>query len=619
MKPSDAMPNFVIIKEGQAPRDVTVSGTLIGIGRDARNEICLTDPDYYVSRFHAVLVRVSDDPERYFIRDLSSMSGVFVNGASTGQRLLTDGDSIQIAGYELVYTQETGGTARRSRLRVVSSKPYFDAGAATALMPSVLNRLASTSQSDRDEMINEFLLRTAHLTDVRSRLERFMPALVRVISADRGFAGVFIANSEEYEEVGATGMTEHDQIEIEDPNAIGTVIAGKPVREATTLLAPIRRGSRTVGFFCLDRARPAPSFTDDDAGFLAGLSQLVVADSGVEQGATGADAPCAWPPMFVGKSKQVMPVLDAARDAASGSSNTLILGENGSGKELIAKIVHAHSRNRSGPFIARNCAALPETLAESELFGYVPRAGIANADVQGAPGWFELANHGTLFLDEVHALSPAIQDKLLRVLEDREVWRIGARSPVKVDVIIVSATDKDLAAAVESDQFRRALFHRFDRKLHLPSLRDRRDDVRLLAHYFIDKFAAERGTRTRVISQRALDDLMGYNWPGNVRELQNSIASCVNTAGEILFSWDLPAEIRQTRAVAAPSDQPQPESTILSMDEVEREKITEALRSTRGNITRASQLLGYKSRQTMLNKMDHYGIPRDYGDPSASH
>lgn len=612
------MPNFVIVKEGQPTREVTVTGALIGIGRDARNELCLTDPDYYVSRFHALLVRTSGTPERYFIRDLSSMSGIFVNGSSACQRMLADGDSIQIAGYELIYSQETGSGIRRSRLRVVPTKPLVDAGAVTALMPAVHSRRPTAKEADREEMINEFLLRSAHFADIRTRLEQFMPALVRVMNAERGFAGVFAGKTEDYEEVGAIGMHDQDQIEIEDPNAIGSVLAGKPVRELTTLLAPIRRGSRTLGFFCIDRMRPAAPFTDEDAAFLTGLSQLMVTDSEPADGSANIETPFAWPEIFVGKSKRVTPLLDAARESAVASSNVLILGENGSGKELIAKMVHAHSRNAAGPFIARNCAALPETLAESELFGYAPKAGIANSDVLGAPGWFELANHGTLFLDEVHALSAPMQDKLLRVLEDREVWRLGARAPVKVDVIVISATDKDLAGAVESDLFRKALYHRFARKLHVPALRERKDDVRLLAHYFVDKLAAERNARTRVISQRALDELMNYDWPGNVRELQNSIGSCCSQSGEILFSWDLPTEIRQVRPVVVRAEQTGSDAPILSMDEVEREKITEALRSTRGNITRAAQLLGYKSRQTMLNKMDHYGIPRDYGDPSAA-
>jgi len=202
----------------------------------------------------------------------------------------------------------------------------------------------------------------------------------------------------------------------------------------------------------------------------------------------------------------------------------------------------------------------------------------------------------------VHALSPSMQDKLLRVLEDREVWRLGARASVKVDVMVIAATDKDLEEAVDSGQFRRALYHRFTRRLQVPSLRERKDDIRLLAHYFIDKFAVERFAKTRIISQRVLEELMNYNWPGNVREVQNSIGSCLSQAGEILFSWDLPSGIRSSKPVSAPAARQDAEPEILSMEVVEREKITEALRSTRGNITRAAQLLGYKSRQTMLTR-----------------
>ncbi|HLJ49790.1 MAG TPA: sigma 54-interacting transcriptional regulator [Bryobacteraceae bacterium] len=610
------MPNLVITHEGQPPRVITVTGAMIGLGRDARNEISLPDPNNYVSRFHAVLVRMSEDPERYFIRDLSSMSGVFINGSSAYQRILAEGDVIQIAGYRLSYSHDPAAGMQRSRLRTVPTKTVTDSGATTVMMRSAGFSRGVITGSDREEIIHEFLLRISNIHDMRSRLDRFMPALVRVMNADRGFAGVFIGQSAEFEEIGATGMQLQDQIEIENPDAIGVVLAGHPIREETTLLAPICQGSRTVGFFCIDRIRPASSFTDEDAAFLAGMSRLVAEakPAGVEG---AAEEPLVWPPIFVGKSKQIAPLLASAGDAAGMSPNTLILGENGSGKELIAKVVHTHSRNCRGPFIARNCAALPEALAESELFGYVPKAGIANADLQGAPGWFELANHGTLFLDEIHALSPALQDKLLRVLEDRAVWRLGARTPIQVNVIVVAATDKDIAGLVGCNLFRRALYHRFARRLQLPSLRERKDDIRLLAHYFIDKFAVERGTKTRVISQRALDELMNYDWPGNVRELQNCLGACASQSGEILFSWDLPEEIRTRRSISASVGREIEPRPILSMEEVEREKITEALRATRGNITRASQLLGYKSRQTMLNKMDHHGIPRDYGDQSG--
>jgi len=147
-------------------------------------------------------------------------------------------------------------------------------------MPSMYSRRPVANEANREEMINEFLLRTAHIHDVRSRLQRFMPALVRVMNADRGFAGVFIGKTEEYEEVGATGMQDQDQIEIEYPHALATVLEGTPVREETTLLTPIGRGSRTVGFFCVDRIRPATAFTDEDAAFLSGLSQLMAVARG---------------------------------------------------------------------------------------------------------------------------------------------------------------------------------------------------------------------------------------------------------------------------------------------------------------------------------------------------
>ncbi|HET8548658.1 MAG TPA: sigma 54-interacting transcriptional regulator, partial [Bryobacteraceae bacterium] len=238
---------------------------------------------------------------------------------------------------------------------------------------------------------------------------------------------------------------------------------------------------------------------------------------------------------------------------------------------------------------------------------------IAGADPAGSPGWFEMAHRGALFLDEIHALALPLQDKLLRVLEDRQVWRVQARAPVNVDVLVIAATDQPLEEAVERGTFRRALYHRFAHRLSVPPLRDRPEDIRLLAHYFLDKSAAERGTRARSISYEAVARLMNYSWPGNVRELQNCIMTSALAAGEVLFSWQL-ALPASTQAAASQTTAGSAQPVIKTMADVEREKIIEALTATRGNITQAARALGYGSRTTILHKMDEYGIPRQFGD-----
>ena len=231
----------------------------------------------------------------------------------------------------------------------------------------------------------------------------------------------------------------------------------------------------------------------------------------------------------------------------------------------------------------------------------------------------------SLFLDEVHRLNDAMQDKFLRVLQEKIVWRIGARSGVPVNVKVVAATDEDLENAVEEGWFRKPFYYRFGTHIHIPPLRERREDIPLLVYFFLDKYARASGSRARMLSHRALRLCLDYSWPGNIRQLEHVIRNAVAKDQEIIFSWDLPDELApkpaqsvETRPVAAAEraqTQSGEKSTPKRIGELEKESIKEALEATLGNVTRAARILGYKSRQTMLNKMDRYGIPRNYADP----
>jgi len=264
-------------------------------------------------------------------------------------------------------------------------------------------------------------------------------------------------------------------------------------------------------------------------------------------------------------------------------------------------------------------------LAETEIFGYAPQSGISGANPKGSPGWFEQANGGTLFLDEVHGLSTSMQDQLLRVVQDRKVWRIGATAPVQVNVNVVAATDKDLGRAVEDGSFRGPLFFRFGARIHVPALRERVDDIPLLTYFFLDKYAQELHSRARTVSRGAMRVLMEYGWPGNVRQLENVIKAAVARNQEVIFSWDIQDQIQApapaNKLVEAETTKARSTSDgakhyeAQTMEEVEKAKIKEVLEVTRGNLTKAAGILGYKSRQTILNKMDRYGIPRKDAEP----
>ncbi len=611
------MSYLVITQGGELIREVSLSGQVVGIGRDTRNEVCLPSETNDMSRFHAVLVATDESANQYFVRDLSSVRGVWVNGMPVYQRLLEDQDTIEIAGYNLLY-QRARGAAGGSRIRIVAQRRHTDGNATTQF---ALPIPASFGGAQREEFLQAVITRAASAPDLRTFLSRLMPALVRVAGAERGFAGIFRGGG--FEDTGLVALGADDQIEISTPDFIERLQSGQTVRDTATLLVPIREQKKSVGFLCLDRAGTSVPFDDDDERFLILVGRLMCSVEGRTK-SQEAERALSWPRMLVGKSRAMQTLLREIDEASASGMHVLIQGDSGSGKELVAEWLHKRSAKRNGFFMARSCATITESLADSQVFGYAARAGISGADPGGMPGWFETANGGVLFLDEIQALTPGLQERFLRVLEERQVWRVQGRAPIRIDVLVIAATDQNLEIAVERGSFSKALYHRFGRRIYVPPLRERLDDVRLLAHYFLDKSAAERGTATRMISQRALTRLSSYQWPGNVRELQNCMMTCATTAGEVLFSWDVPeylgAEAEPeavksrpvTRAAAVESsggDHP-----IKTMADVEREKIMEALVAFRGNITKAAQALGYKSRMTILHKMDQYSIPRDFGD-----
>lgn len=251
---------------------------------------------------------------------------------------------------------------------------------------------------------------------------------------------------------------------------------------------------------------------------------------------------------IVGTSEAMQKVYDMIGKVAASNATVLIRGESGTGKELVAKAIHRNSNRANGPFIAVSCAALPETLLESELFGHEKNA-FTGATSQ-KPGRFELAHKGTLFLDEIAEITPAIQVKLLRVLQEHEFERLGGTKPIKVDVRLVAATNKDLERMVQEKTFRDDLYYRLHViEIYLPPLRERREDIPLLVEHFLKQFNSENGKRLESVAPETMDILMNYRWPGNVRELENAIERAVVLAdldAERLTPDLLPGSITKT-------------------------------------------------------------------------
>ncbi|MGD8375926.1 MAG: sigma-54 dependent transcriptional regulator [Acidobacteriota bacterium] len=323
---------------------------------------------------------------------------------------------------------------------------------------------------------------------------------------------------------------------------------------------------------------------------------------------------------IIGSNRDMREIFRLIETVAPTRSTVLITGAHGTGKELIARALHHRSDRRDGAFVAVNCGALPDNLLEDELFGHV-RGAFTDA-VSSRPGRFAQADGGSLFLDEVGTMSPNLQVKLLRVLQEREFTPLGSTERRTVDVRIIAATNSDLRKAMQENEFREDLFYRLNViQIHLPRLRDRRDDIPLLVSHFLDKFRLEMGTGPKRFGQEAIRCLMSYPWPGNVRQLENVVERALALSGdrEVLELSDLPEEVQQTDQMVMPAVRI--DEGGISLDRVlsdfEGRLVYQALESSNWTKTRAARLLNIK-RTTLIEKMKRLGIPLKNREASQS-
>jgi two-component system response regulator HydG len=309
---------------------------------------------------------------------------------------------------------------------------------------------------------------------------------------------------------------------------------------------------------------------------------------------------------LVGDSEQMHRIFRMIEKVAVTDSTVFIAGESGTGKELVARAIHKHSKRAAGPFIKINCGALTETLLESELFGH--ERGAFTGAVRAKMGRFELADGGTLFLDEIGDVTPSMQVKLLRALQEHEFERVGGEVTIKVDVRVISATNKNLEKEVAAGNFREDLFYRVHIiPTEIPPLRERRDDIPLLVNHFIDKLGPRVNTEVRTIADGALGRLMAYHWPGNVRELENAIEQALVFAeGDVIMVAALPAFL-QGVAGDDQLDVPKEMSLPEILDDLERQLILKAYKKAKGVKTETARLLGIKT-SALYYKLDKYGI-----------
>ncbi len=391
------------------------------------------------------------------------------------------------------------------------------------------------------------------------------------------------------------------------------------------LCVPIKIGKEVIGALSADRLFDKTVSFEEDIRLLSTIASMIAQAVRLRQTAQEEQQRLIeenlrlreelkdrfHPANIIGNSREMQAVFDLIDHVSKADTTVLIRGESGTGKELVANAIHYHSHRVGGPFIKVNCAALPETVIESELFGH-EKGAFTGATAQ-RKGRFELASGGTIFLDEIGDLSAATQIKLLRVLQEKNFERVGGTQTLQANVRIIAATNRNLEALIEEGKFREALYYRLNVfPIHLPPLRERKADILLLADHFVEKYNTIHHKNIQRISTPAIDMMMSYHWPGNVRELENCIERAVLLSkDDVIHGHHLPPTLQTAEA----TDTHLSETLQEALDNLERELIIEALKETGGNKARAAKRLGITERIMGLRVEKHGIDPKRFKRP----
>lgn len=624
------------------------AGTRHRLGRAPSNKIVVKDD--LCSREHAEIYPEGED---WAIRDLGSLNGTLVNGELLRkERVLRPLDEIRVGRTSLVFveelsqlpqslgashrTEEGDGFAIRKRLGQTRYQPAANQDDSTQHSPriapaqalTVLYRLAldmgnCSTPTELCELVVDALFRATPAETVAVLAVKENDELVPVVYRCRN-----PQSAQTYHKVSSfvsrEVMSSRQAILAENVAADQTLVQRDSIAElrvASLICAPVFYENQLLGLLHLYQTNPTGPLNADDLDFtLAVARQLGAVWHRLRREITLASenqslrAQLRLETELIGESPAWKRVLEQAMRVARTKATVLIRGESGVGKELIARAIHQASPRRDGPYVTLNCAALTETLLESELFGH--EKGAFTGATERLIGKFESADGGTIFLDEIGEMSLGTQAKFLRVLEGHPFERVGGHVPIHVDVRVVAATNRALEEAVRAGTFRRDLFFRLQVvQLDVPPLRERLDDVPLLAEHFLKRFSRETGRKFKGFTAAALDKLQSYHWPGNVRELKNVIERAVALVPGPLIDavdiWlshlDTPMENtqRQTPLATLPAAY-QP----LSLDELEKRHIQATLEYTEWNKSQAAAILGIE-RSTLDRKIKAYGLSRE--------
>ncbi len=615
------------------PRLVAISGPLRGsvyplaateltVGRDASNHLSIKDG--LLSRRHCV---VRQEAGQFSVSDLESSNGTYVNGAAISEKSLNHGDHISIGNSRFVFLlDESDPEPREDPVQLdelsynVGSTIHLRIEDALYLSPEkVLTSLPPLARMARD--LTALLKLSTTINSIREPISlqrQLLEILFEVIPAERGV--ILLVSENQHEIVSTFGLNRSPTHERAVP--VSRTIVDQVIRDGVAVLSndvsekaefantpslilsrirsllcvPLVLFGRTVGAVYLNTTDPATRFSEDHLQFLsvtsgiaavalenarhiewlAGENQRLHADTLIEHDMVGESLPMQEIYKFIAK-------------VAPTDSTVLIGGESGTGKELAARALHSNSPRAAKPFVAINCAALTETLLESELFGH--EKGAFTGAVAQKRGKLEVADGGTVFLDEIGEMAPVLQAKLLRVLQEREFERVGGTRTVKVNVRVIAATNRDLERAIADGCFRADLFYRLAVvSFEMPPLRTRREDIPSLATYFVEKYSAKFNRKVAGLSVEAGACLMSYDWPGNIRELENAIERAVvlgSTA--MILPEDLPEMV--VEAERPPSAAPIARYHEAVKD-AKKQLILKAVEGAGGSYTDAAKSLG---------------------------
>jgi transcriptional regulator with GAF, ATPase, and Fis domain len=594
------------------------------LGSGAANGICLEDGT--VAERHCEIAKKGG---RYVVRDLESCGGTFVNGIPVKERELETGDELAIGNSVFLFTAENHGV-------VASSEVELDAGETrepakqlryeelTYLRPESLAALPASERIARNLSV---LLRIStgigSLRDAELLGWTLLGMVFDVIPAERGAillaedGGQEVRAQVAWDRVQGPDHPVHvsqgilrrvmDErvsiLEAQEPNpsegagrkASATPAAANHEQKTSVLCAPLMAGERCLGILYLDAANPETRFTSDDlelVSAIAALAAMGLENAGqferLSQENQRLRAEVSLTHDMVGRSAKMREVYQFIERVAASDSTVLIGGESGTGKELAARAIHKNSARKNQPFVALNCAAFTETLLESELFGH--EKGAFTSAVCQKKGFLEVAEGGTIFLDEVGELSPILQAKLLRVLQEREFMRVGGTRTIKINVRFLAATNQDLQKAVQEAKFRGDLFHRLNViSITLPALREHAEDIPLLAEHFVARYAEKCNREVRGISEPARACLQQYEWPGNIRELENAIERAVVVGSS---EWILPEDLPETVVETGAASGAAPAKYHEAIRKLKKELILNALEQSGGSVTEAAKGLG---------------------------